>query len=182
MKFSKLFKVSFLSIASMLLSSSLSFAALTLDTTKTIDTTSDLSLTWNWTGGTSSNDYLPTYPRNWQANLSFTQIAGVPGDFNVSLVGFQHVIGPHANDQMPGQYNLFQNFLFHGQNISLSGYVDHGLTDSSIPHHDNWSFTLNGLTGEANLKVSHTPIPPSAILMFSGVLGMFGIGRKRLFV
>jgi|WetSurMetagenome_2_1015567.scaffolds.fasta_scaffold288780_1 hypothetical protein len=182
MKLNKVFKITFLAVGFMLLSfgySFASFSASSLTQYVLTDTTSQLSLHWDWTqgAGSATTTYLSA---NWQANLTIIPMSN--GYLDVAVWGFQHLIGPHPEDIDPATFFSTGDIAIGADGtITQSGVWDHPTTSGQM-HHDLWTFTFDRTTGDADLTVTHTPIPATLLLFSSGLLGLFGIGRKRLFV
>jgi hypothetical protein len=181
MKLKKVLKVTFLAVGFMLLSFGYSFALVSpssLTQYVLTDTTSQLSLHWDWTQGvgSASTTYLSD---NWQANLSIIPLS--TGQLDVTIWGFQHLTGPHPEDIPATFFSTGDIAIGLDGTITQSGVWDHPTTTGQM-HHDLWTFTFDRATGNADLIVTHTPIPATLLLFSSGLLGLFGIGRKRLFV
>jgi hypothetical protein len=179
MKLNMVLKVTFLTVGLTLLSFSYSFASFTQNLL--IDTTSELKLKWTWDETVASTTYLSA---NWQANLSAGPKVGSLGW--VVGWGFDHLKGPHAEDINPAPFFSTADFALqqNGIVIDRSGHWEH-LTQTGN-HYDLWTFTFDrdviGKSGIATLDVQHAaPIPPSLLLFSTGLIGLIGIKRKKLF-
>jgi hypothetical protein len=178
MKLSKVFKVTFLAVGFMLLSFGYSSASLT-QLNPLVDTTTNLSIQWHWVPEISSSAVYGGTGTNWNTTLNIISIPG--GSYNFEIVNFQHLFGPHTDDINPGP--IFSSTFTHDltSSFTYSGDWNHPTTTGQM-HHDLWTFSFDAASNNFKLEVAHTPIPATLLLFSSGLLGLFGIGRKRLFM
>lgn len=190
---SKVLKVMLLVSSFMLFSLGTSFAAPSSLTQSLLytDTASTLQLHWDWDQGetTVATFFDGVY---WDVNLSInpTPFPVIPtGLIDQATLDFQHMIGPDPDDVIPGDiFSTIAYAISGAGTLTMTGSWNHP-TISGPPHTDNWEFSFNRGTGDIDLTVSHlgggepspVPIPPSLLLFCSGLLGLFGLGRMKLF-
>ena len=142
------------------------------------DTPTELEVTWDWNPEVNFSNTV-TGLINWQ-NVSLSIDNTVPAAGSVNWT-FQHLVAPHPGDITPG--TLFAgaaavNFTTQwGYVVNESGSILHETT-----HYDEWTFlfdrSMDPSASSITLTVSHVPLPCSAWLVGSGLLGLLGIKRR----
>jgi hypothetical protein len=154
------------------------------------DTPTSLLINWAWDD--ENQPAVPDYQvydgDYWSATLGIAPIVTRP-NFKAWAVtwGFQHVSGPHSEDQDPAPaFFSFGIALDLGTNewiglMNTSGKWEHPL-DPSGSHFDLYQFLFSRNPFGADFAqtvANHVPVPTAALLLCSGVLGLIMIRRRQ---
>ena len=133
-----------------------------------------------------------TYSANFKVDNAGNFVSGVSGDDLTISGNFTYNSTPYSGTLLrgeitdfgwqPGTYALFDYYV-DVKGGALASYF--GSTAGDIASAENHNFTGNWQVSHSGTKVKHdtaglVPEPASIALLGMGILGLFGIGRKKI--